>query len=152
MIDHFTLAVTDLPGAVKFYEKALAPLGYSLLSAFEQYRGFGAAGKASFWLKHAEVASKPMHMAFAAPGRAQVDAFHVAAIAAGASDDGAPGLRADYHPNYYAAFVIDPLGHPIEAVCHAPMVAPKTRPKKRSEAKPRTPKTSKPKKSSRAKK
>lgn len=142
MIDHFTLSVTDLPGAVKFYEKALAPLGYSLLMAFEQYRGFGDK-KPYFWIKHAEQPSQPMHIAFAASSRKQVDAFHAAALAAGARDDGAPGTRVDYHPNYYAAFVIDPMGHPIEAVCHAaatPAVKAKAKvkaaaPKKKSAAK-----------------
>ncbi|MCC6335349.1 MAG: VOC family protein [Myxococcales bacterium] len=118
MIDHLTLSVTDLPKAVAFYEKALAPLGYSLVMAFEQYRAFGPKGKPTLWLKHAEVPTTPMHLAFVAKDRKAVDAFHRAASAAGARDSGAPGLRPHYHQNYYGAFVTDPMGHPIEAVCH----------------------------------
>jgi len=118
MIDHLTLSVADLPLAVGFYEKALAPLGYGLVMSFEQYRGFGPPGRPVLWVKQAQPATQPMHLAFVAQDRPAVDAFHAAALAAGARDDGAPGLRPLYHPSYYAAFVIDPLGHPIEAVCH----------------------------------
>lgn len=120
MIDHLTISVTDLQKAVTFYERALAPLGYGLAMAFEQFRGFGPKGKPAFWVKHADAATQPMHLAFVAKDRKSVDAFHAAAIAAGAKDDGAPGLRPHYHRHYYGAFVIDPMGHPIEAVCHAP--------------------------------
>ncbi len=137
MIDHFTLSVIDLQKAVVFYEKALAPLGYSLVSAFEQYRGFGPKGKPSFWVKHAEISTTPMHIAFSASSRAAVDAFHQAALAAGARDDGQPGVRGDYHPNYYAAFVVDPLGHPIEAVCHVPSPAVKKKKKPAARPKPK---------------
>lgn len=141
MIDHLTLSVADLPLAVGFYEKALAPLGYGLAMSFEQYRGFGPPGKPVLWVKHAEPATQPMHLAFVARDRAAVDAFHAAALAAGARDDGAPGLRPLYHPAYYAAFVVDPLGHPIEAVCHAepaaaprPQVAPAKAPARKAPA------------------
>lgn len=132
MIDHLTLSVTDLQKAVAFYERALAPLGYRLDMAFEQFRGFGPKGMPAFWVKHAETATQPTHIAFVAKTRAAVDAFHAAAIAAGAKDDGAPGLRPQYHRNYYGAFVIDPMGHPIEAVCHKPAVKkPKAAAKKK---------------------
>jgi catechol 2,3-dioxygenase-like lactoylglutathione lyase family enzyme len=130
MIDHLTLSVADLPLAVGFYEKALAPLGYGLVAAFEQYRGFGPKGRPVFWLKHAEPGTQPMHLAFAAPSRSAVDAFHAAALGAGARDDGRPGLRPHYHPSYYGAFVVDPLGHPIEAVCHQAPPAPRRAAKK----------------------
>lgn len=121
MLDHFTLSVTDLPKAISFYTQALAPLGYGPVAEFPQFCGFGPKGKPMFWLKQAETPTQPLHIAFSAASRALVDAFYAAALKAGASDNGAPGVRADYHPSYYAAFVIDPMGHPIEAVCHAPV-------------------------------
>jgi catechol 2,3-dioxygenase-like lactoylglutathione lyase family enzyme len=82
--------------------------------------GFGAGGKPDFWIGGEGGLQRPIHIAIAAPNRAAVDAFHRAALAAGGRDNGAPGLRPHYHPNYYAAFVRDPDGHNIEAVCHAP--------------------------------
>lgn len=118
MIDHLTIAVTDLQKSVAFYEQALEPLGYSLVLAFEQYRAFGPKKKPVFFLKHAEAPTPPTHLAFVAKSRKAVDAFYAAAIAAGAQDFGAPGVRPHYHRNYYGAFVVDPNGHPIEAVCH----------------------------------
>jgi catechol 2,3-dioxygenase-like lactoylglutathione lyase family enzyme len=134
MIDHLTLSVSDVELAVRFYQQALAPLGYGLVASFEQFRGFGSKGKPVFWLKQAEAPTQPMHIAFAAASRRAVDAFHAAALAAGARDDGAPGLRKDYHPNYYGAFVVDPLGHPIEAVCHLPVGRTPARPASRKPA------------------
>jgi catechol 2,3-dioxygenase-like lactoylglutathione lyase family enzyme len=123
MIDHFTLTVSDLARSRAFYGQVLAPLGYRELMTFEQFVGFGDARKPYFWLKQGAIASQPMHIAFQAKDRKAVDAFHAAALAAGARDDGAPGIRAIYHPHYYGAFVIDAEGHPIEAVCHAPPAA-----------------------------
>ncbi|MEW5743337.1 MAG: VOC family protein [Myxococcota bacterium] len=134
MIDHLTISVTDLQKAISFYEKALKPLGYSLVMAHEQYRAFGEKGKPTFWIKHAEVATPPMHLAFVAKDRAAVDAFYKAALSAGAQDFGAPGLRPHYHQNYYGAFVIDPMGHPIEAVCHKATREKKKAPGKRAQA------------------
>jgi len=130
MIDHLTLTVSDAQRSRSFYEKVLAPLGYSLLMSFEQYWGFGEGKKPTLWIKPG-VAHAPMHLAFAARSRAAVDAFYAAALRLGAKDNGAPGLRADYHPNYYGAFVFDPDGHPIEAVCHAPLPAKKKTTKKK---------------------
>jgi hypothetical protein len=85
---------------------------------FGEMVGFGDRRKPSFWLKAGPSGTQPMHIAFQAPNRAAVDAFHAAALEAGARDNGGPGTRGDYHPNYYGAFVIELDGHPIEAVCH----------------------------------
>ncbi len=122
MLDHVTIGVTDLARAQAFYDRALAPLGIAQL-----YRdganalGYGAAPRAFFWIGlRADAAigvATGAHIAFAASDRATVDAFHAAALAAGGRDNGAPGVRAHYHPNYYGAFVLDPDGHNIEAVC-----------------------------------
>jgi catechol 2,3-dioxygenase-like lactoylglutathione lyase family enzyme len=126
MIDHVGFAVSDYARAKAFYQKALAPLGYVLVMevAAEQNpsghpaAGFGIGGKPDFWIGGEGRLEKPLHVAIAAKDRAAVDAFYHAAIAAGAQDNGAPGLRPHYHPDYYAAFVRDPDGHNIEAVCH----------------------------------
>jgi catechol 2,3-dioxygenase-like lactoylglutathione lyase family enzyme len=126
MIDHIGFSVSDYQRAKAFYTAALAPLGYTLIAEVQQDEndapaaGFGANGKPDFWIGGEGGINKPIHVAIAASDRAAVDAFYAAAIAAGARDNGAPGLRAHYHPNYYAAFVRDPDGHNIEAVCHAP--------------------------------
>jgi catechol 2,3-dioxygenase-like lactoylglutathione lyase family enzyme len=119
MIDHVTLNVGDLEAAKRLYSRALAPLGYSLQMEFEGAAGFGAQpGMPDFWL-----GSRPergaAHIAFTT-NRAGVDAFHAAALDAGATDNGAPGLRPDYGENYYAAFVHDADGNNVEAVCHTP--------------------------------
>jgi catechol 2,3-dioxygenase-like lactoylglutathione lyase family enzyme len=121
MIDHFTVTVRDIKASVAFYTAALKPLGYSMKMDFGDFVGFGDERKPYFWLKSGAgtATSHPMHIAFAAKNRALVDAFHDAALKAGARDDGAPGVREHYHPHYYGAFVIDLDGHPIEAVCHA---------------------------------
>lgn len=119
MIDHFTLTVKSLAKSRAFYTEVLAPLGYGVALSFKGLIGFGDQVKPYFFLKQGKKPQAPMHIAFAAKRRRDVDAFHAAALRAGAKDDGAPGLRAEYHPNYYGAFVIDPDGHPIEAVCHA---------------------------------
>jgi len=119
MIDHIGVQVTDLDRSVAFYTRALAPLGYELVMKFPFAAGFGVAGKPDFWIGPGKPTDK-IHVAFRAKGRAEVRAFYDAAIAAGGGDNGAPGLRPQYHPDYYGAFVHDPDGHNIEAVCHDP--------------------------------
>lgn len=125
MLDHIDFAVADLARSRAFYERALAPLGMAALYAIEredgrQGSGYGPPGRPVFWIGLGDTTRGRLHVAFAAAGRDQVDAFHRAALAAGGRDNGAPGLRADYHPHYYAAYVLDPDGHNIEAVCHLP--------------------------------
>jgi catechol 2,3-dioxygenase-like lactoylglutathione lyase family enzyme len=120
MIDHTGVAVSNFNRSKAFYAAALAPLDYTILIEFEQFAGFGVAPKPDFWIGVASPNVPPVHVAFRADSRAQVDAFYRAAIAAGGRDNGAPGLREHYHPNYYGAFVLDPDGHNIEAVCHTP--------------------------------
>ena len=119
MIDHIILGVDDVEASKDFYEQALAPLGVGVVMAMPGGVGFGSEGKPSFWVTARE-SSGPVHVAFASPDRETVDAFHAAALAAGGDDNGAPGLRPDYHPSYYGAFVFDPDGNNIEAVCHRP--------------------------------
>jgi len=126
MIDHMGFPVSDYARSKAFYEKALAPLGYVLVrevleNAFgAKAAGFGIGGKPDFWIGGEGGLNRELHVAILAKDRAQVDGFHKAALAAGGTDNGAPGIRAHYHPNYYGAFVIDPDGHNIEAVCHKP--------------------------------
>ena len=120
MIDHLTLSVRDFALSRAFYLKVFEPLGYSVKREFPNICGFGDR-KPYFWIKQAPVPTTPQHIAFQAKDRPAVDAFYKAALAAGAKDDGAPGVRKEYHPHYYGAFVIDPDGHPIEAVCHSPI-------------------------------
>lgn len=120
MIDHVSLRVSDPARSKKFFSAALAPLGYAVLADYGAAAGFGVAPKPDFWIGAGE-AGGPTHVCFGAGSRAQVDAFHKAALAAGGRDNGAPGLRAMYHPTYYGAFVLDPDGNNIEAVCHQPV-------------------------------
>jgi catechol 2,3-dioxygenase-like lactoylglutathione lyase family enzyme len=126
MLDHTGFPVSDYARSKAFYLQALAPLGYALVMEVQQDEndspaaGFGAGGKPDLWIGGEGGLQRPIHIAIAAPNRAAVDAFHRAALAAGGKDNGAPGLRPHYHPDYYAAFVRDPDGHNIEAVCHAP--------------------------------
>lgn len=127
MIDHIGLTVSNYAAAKQFYSQALAPLGYSMLMEIPvavtgtvDVAGFGEAGKPDFWINGASQTVPHLHVAFRAASRAMVDGFYAAALAAGARDNGAPGLRPHYHPDYYGAFVIDPDGHNIEAVCHSP--------------------------------
>lgn len=126
MIDHMGISVTDFDAAKAFYDKALAPLGASMLMVvppeYVDGRNVGGYGRDRpvFWLTEAGKQTPAIHIAFTAGSRADVDAFHAAAIAAGGTDNGAPGLRPHYHENYYGAFVRDPDGHNIEAVCHKP--------------------------------
>jgi catechol 2,3-dioxygenase-like lactoylglutathione lyase family enzyme len=121
MIDHVSANVDDLDAAKAFYAEALAPLGYSVQMEFGgAAAGFGTGeGIPDFWISVREERGAT-HVAFSAKDRAAVDAFHSAALAAGGSDNGAPGVRADLHENYYAAFVHDASGNNIEAVCHLP--------------------------------
>lgn len=120
-IDHITMTVADIGKSRTFYEKALEPLGICIEFEHAPYVGFGRNGKPEFWLGPAgdgDEAQHPMHLCFTARNRNEVNAFYHAALAAGGKDNGKPGLREQYHPNYYGAFVIDPDGHNIEAVCH----------------------------------
>jgi len=121
MFDHVSIGVADIPRSKKFYDAALKPLGFSRLSDGETSLGYGEKSVA-LWLG---ATSKPvkadmesgLHFCFSAEDRAAVDAFHAAALKAGGKDNGKPGVRADYGPKYYAAFVIDPDGYRIEAYC-----------------------------------
>src|SRR4051812_46474666 len=142
MIDHIGLKIVDAERSRIFYEAALAPLGIGLVMRVSAdqtggitHYGFGSAGKPCFWIDDGasvgegvgegagegadKSGGKGAHVAFAVDMRAEVDAFHAAAIAAGGRDNGPPGLRLDYAPDYYAAFVFDPDGNNIEAVCRA---------------------------------
>ena len=126
MIDHFGFPVSNYTRSKTFYEKVLAPLGYGLVMEMDKNRfgapaaGFGPDGKPIFWIGGEGGLNRELHVAFVAKDRATVDAFHKAAIACGAMDNGAPGLRPHYGENYYAAFVLDADGHNIEAVCNVP--------------------------------
>jgi catechol 2,3-dioxygenase-like lactoylglutathione lyase family enzyme len=124
VIDHVGFPVADYVRSKAFYTKALEPLGYALVMEVQQDHddapaaGFGANGKPDFWIGGEGGLNRRLHVAIAAKDRAAVDAFYRAALAAGGKDNGAPGLRPHYHPNYYGAFVHDPDGHNVEAVCH----------------------------------
>ena len=126
MIDHLGIPVGDFGRSRTFYDTALAPLGAKRLmdvtaemTGNEEHAGFGIQ-KPDFWISSGGTSAGPLHIAFQAADRASVRAFYEAAIAAGGRDNGAPGLRPHYHPNYYGAFILDPDGHNIEAVCHLP--------------------------------
>ena len=127
MLDHVGFTVSDFEHSKAFYLRALAPLGYGLVIEVTpemtgkdvRHAGFGAGHKPDFWISTG-APTGTLHVALLAPDRAAVDAFHAAALEAGGRDNGAPGLRPQYHPTYYGAFVHDPDGHNIEAVCHAP--------------------------------
>jgi catechol 2,3-dioxygenase-like lactoylglutathione lyase family enzyme len=127
IIDHVGLEVSDYVHALRFYEQALAPLGISVVMRLDPKKtggyegaGLGRNGKPSLWLAPGGKTSPRLHIALVADNRSAVDAFHKAALAAGGRDNGAPGIRAHYHPDYYGAFVLDPDGHNVEAVCHRP--------------------------------
>ena len=126
MLDHIGFAVSNYAKSKAFYEKALQPLGMSLVMEVSAEitgdfaaAGFGKDGRPFFWISESKKPVGNLHIALNAD-RAQVDAFYKAALAAGGKDNGAPGIRAHYHPNYYGAFVHDPDGNNVEAVCHAP--------------------------------
>lgn len=133
MIDHTGVVVSDFAASKAFYSTALGAIGLSLLMEFPasvtgstDVAGFGDPDTLTqglspeFWLARGTSGSNPLHVAFRVSSHALVDAFHKAALGAGGRDNGAPGPRPQYHPTYYAAFVLDPDGHNIEAVCHAP--------------------------------
>ena len=120
MFDHVVFGASDYAASKAFFLKALEPLGFATVSEGPLGIEMSADGKTSLCLRLREEHPAPLHLAFVAGNRQQVDAFHRAALEAGGKDNGAPGLRARYHPDYYAAFVIGPDGHNIEAVCHAP--------------------------------
>ena len=130
MLDHVGFAVADIGRSKHFYEQALAPLGITLVMDIPPEQnaqggggralGFGAENNPFFWIAENQRVGVGTNIAFTADSRAKVDAFYQAAIAAGGRDNGRPGLRPHYHPNYYAAFVFDPDGFNIEAVCHRP--------------------------------
>jgi catechol 2,3-dioxygenase-like lactoylglutathione lyase family enzyme len=125
MIDHIGIVISNYDISKAFYSKALAPLGIELMVEVQGWAGFGAEGKTEFWFgqvtddeQKQNTAPIPMHLAFRASSTEAVDRFYQAAIEAGATDNGKPGKREIYHPNYYGGFVIDPDGHNLEAVCH----------------------------------
>jgi catechol 2,3-dioxygenase-like lactoylglutathione lyase family enzyme len=122
LLDHMGFAVRDYGRSKAFYEKALAPLGLTvLLEPVAEAAGFGEGGKPFFWIEaRGRAVEGRLHVAFAAQDRGVVDAFYAAALEAGGTDNGAPGVREIYHPNYYGAYVLDPDGNNIEAVCHTP--------------------------------
>src|ERR1700733_10890796 len=124
ILDHIGINVTDYAKSKAFYERALAPLGIGPIMEYGKACGFGRDKKPDFWIgegatrfqKPEQLAPiTPVHVCFVAASRAEVEAFHTAALAAGGRDNGAPGIRKEYHPNYYGAFVLDPDGHNIEA-------------------------------------
>jgi catechol 2,3-dioxygenase-like lactoylglutathione lyase family enzyme len=119
VIDHVNLGVADLAASRAFYLRALAPLGYTAVFDLPFTVGFGIDGKPDFFVSDRPL-SAPLHVAFGAADRATVDAFHREALAAGGADNGAPGLRTNYHASYYGAFAFDPDGNNVEAVCHRP--------------------------------
>ena len=127
MLDHVGLTVLDFARSRAFYVAALAPLGFAPVMDVTKEQtggyegtGFGTDGKPSFWIGNGPRASGPIHVALVAKSRGDVDRFYAAAIAAGGRDNGPPGIREHYHPNYYGAFVLDVDGNNVEAVCHAP--------------------------------
>lgn len=121
IIDHIGISVRDYSASLAFYAKVLAPLRIEKIMEVEGWAGFGRDGKPEFWFgSHSDI-QIPMHLAFSAENRSQVDSFYQSAISAGAKDNGKPGIREIYHPNYYGAFVIDINGHNLEAVCHNPV-------------------------------
>ena len=127
MIDHTGVTVSNFQARKNFYLRALAPIDYTLIQEIPaavtgrvDVAGFGVAPKPDFWIIAGSPNVPPLHVAFRVDSRAAVDAFYKAAIAAGGRDNGAPGPRPHYHQNYYGAFVLDPDGHNIEAVCHTP--------------------------------
>jgi catechol 2,3-dioxygenase-like lactoylglutathione lyase family enzyme len=124
MLDHIEIAVADIAKARAFYDQTLAAIGVDVVMSVGTGArialGYGSEGRPYFWVVQGPPLTGHLHVAFTAKDRSTVQAFHAAAIAAGGRDNGAPGLRPQYHPNYYGAFVFDPDGHNIEAVCHTP--------------------------------
>jgi catechol 2,3-dioxygenase-like lactoylglutathione lyase family enzyme len=133
MIDHVSVRVLDFPKLLVFYREALSPIGYRVIMEYPGAVGLGADGKPDLWLMQTDKTLNPTHVALSST-RERIDAFHAAGLAAGGSDNGPAGLRADYHPHYYAAFILDPEGNNIEVVSHMPPHAPKAA---RAAAKPK---------------
>lgn len=128
MIDHTGVIVSDIDNSKKFYRSALAAIGYEVLvelpasiTGHTDVAGFGESGKPDFWISKGSPNQPPIHVAFRVNSRELVDEFYTSAMQAGGRDNGKPGLRSHYHPDYYGAFVLDPDGHNIEAVCHQPV-------------------------------
>jgi catechol 2,3-dioxygenase-like lactoylglutathione lyase family enzyme len=120
VLDHVGIRVSDFEQSKRFFAEALSPLGYELImEPSVSAAGFGWRGKPDFWISQGDP-GQAVHIAFAASDRASVDAFHEEALAAGGRNNGGPGLRPEYHQSYYAAYVFDPDGNNIEAVCHEP--------------------------------
>ncbi len=122
MIDHIGIRVSNLERSIAFYTKALAPLGFSLVMQWETNAGFGIGGKPELWIDGRQAPKETTHVAFRASGRQLVRDVYAAALAAGGTDNGAPGPRPHYHENYYGCFVHDPDGHNFEACCHEPFL------------------------------
>jgi catechol 2,3-dioxygenase-like lactoylglutathione lyase family enzyme len=122
VLDHIGINVSDYERSRDFYQRSLAPLGLSLLmEPVPRTGGFGRDGKPWFWITdQRNPTTENVHVAFTVPIRATVDAFHAAALEAGGTDNGGPGIRELYHPTYYGAYILDPDGNNIEAVCHHP--------------------------------
>jgi catechol 2,3-dioxygenase-like lactoylglutathione lyase family enzyme len=121
VLDHVTIGISDIERSKAFYDAALRSLGISRLYAEgAEFAGYGIHPKAFFWIGRRDTPQTGAHIAFTANDRATVDRFYDDAIKAGGRDNGRPGIRPHYHANYYGAFVLDPDGHNIEAVCHAP--------------------------------
>ena len=122
MLDHVTIGVNDIELAKRFYDRALRPLGIErLYGDGTTFAGYGADNRAFFWIGLRDEIQTGAHVAFAAPDRKTVDVFYAEALAGGGRDNGKPGLRPHYHADYYGAFVLDPDGHNIEAVCRKPV-------------------------------
>jgi catechol 2,3-dioxygenase-like lactoylglutathione lyase family enzyme len=119
MLDHMNIGVRDLAASRAFYEAALAPLGFGFVMERDDRVAFGPPARPVFFLVEGEPTAG-IHIAFQAADRQRVDAFHAAALAAGGTDNGGPGMRTEYHAHYYGAFVLDPDGNNAEAVCHTP--------------------------------
>jgi catechol 2,3-dioxygenase-like lactoylglutathione lyase family enzyme len=120
MLDHISIPVSDLAASKAFFVQSLAPIGFGLLGESDRHAAFGFSHMPYLIVTLTDVSPAAVHVAFTADTRSQVDEFHALAIAAGGTDNGVPGLRTDYHPNYYGAFVLDPDGHNIEVVKHQP--------------------------------
>jgi catechol 2,3-dioxygenase-like lactoylglutathione lyase family enzyme len=121
MLDHVTIGVENIERSLRFYDSALRPLGVTrLYGDGNRFAGYGVAPKAFFWIGIRDIRQTGAHIAFATDDRGTVDRFYEAAIAAGGMDNGPPGIRSHYDPNYYGAFVFDPDGHNVEAVCRRP--------------------------------
>ncbi|WP_105102340.1 VOC family protein [Microbulbifer pacificus] len=120
MLDHIGLIVHDYQRSKAFYQAALLPLGYELVMEMGDWAGFGWGGKPQLLIKGGSSTAPALHIAFSAEDRDTVHAFYDTALQAGGKDNGAPGLRPEYHDHYYGAYVLDPDGHNIEVVCHIP--------------------------------